>query len=808
LGGGGGQAGVDAVEGLLGGDGEEGVKAGLEGLGLFVSSSTLKQRAYVERFGVGRVVGLLGHGSAGVQAKACTSLRFLVEDCTSNRVAFLRGQAGQPLVGLLRSVHTEMHAPACAAIWHLCKEITEVKDMFRESGVAAPLCELLSSQTANVQENAAGCIRSLCVSNVKNQDAFRDAGCVPLLVGLLSSSSPGVQRWTCDALHELSKDNVGNSAVLFQSGVVSALLPLFSSSNSQVRTQSCIAAWNLLLGLDVSSHVQLWKGLHSRVDISPYVSSGVVKFHALSTIRGPAFLRESCFGYYEVEIIKTGTLPKIGFAMPSFASNMECLNQGVGDDEHGWGWDGIRKCFWYDYQKTSDQAICWKDGDVVGFMCNFTSDELVLFKNGVKIHSHPLASKSRAAPDVVFAAVTCNGSTLKLNFGIKERFKFPPSQISTAPRPSLAMFQARDAMEALVSGSNEDAIKAALDGLISCIQNSEEKQRLYVERFGAGRLVGLLGRSNVMVQAKVGRAIKALAVDCRSNRSAFHDAGVVSALAALLSCSAEDLLVSACEAIEVLCVSEPRNQDAFGSAGVVSSLCALLRSTSPSVQEKCSGALAQLVCGHMRNQDVFRDCGGNPVVAGLISSASAGLKNQLCKLVEYLSADNAANASSLSAAGAVASLSDVSAPQKHVMFSYCWAPEAKPEHVRSIASKLPALCGVEAWTDMTGSSFVGKMAGSTDAIMAAAVEASSHVVVCVSREYKNSVNCQQEATYARQFEKKGKLKIIYVMMQSDFTSVSQPDSVDGWLGIMVGNSLWCDPFKCSVNLLIVFASRA
>ena len=133
------------------------------------------------------------------------------------------------------------------------------------------------------------------------------------------------------------------------------------------------------------------------------------------------------------------------------------------------------------------------------------------------------------------------------------------------------------------------------------------------------------------------------------------------------------------------------------------------------------------------------------------------------------------------------------------MFSYSWSPEAKPDHVRSIASKLPALCGVEAWTDVTGSSFVGKMAGSTDEIMAAAVEASSHFVVCVSREYKNSANCRQEATYARQFEKKGKLKMIYVMMQSDFTSVSQPDSVDGWLGAMLGNSLWCVPVICLIT---------
>jgi hypothetical protein len=303
------------------------------------------------------------------------------------------------------------------------------------------------------------------------------------------------------------------------------------------------------------------------------------------------------------------------------------------------------------------------------------------------------------------------------------------------------------------------------------------------------------------IQTVVCRVIAALSDRCKANRLAFYDEGAVTALNALLRFTAEELLISSCEAIGAICTNEARIQDAFGSAGTTRSLCSLLRAASPRVQESCAGALAQLVQGHQRNQDDFRGCGGNPVVASLISSASAGLKNQLCKLVEYLSADNAANATSLTAAGAVASLSNSSAPQKHVMFSYCWAPEAKPEHVRLMASSLPALCGVEAWTDVTGSSYVGKMAGSTDAIMAAAVEASSHVVVCVSREYKNSANCQQEATYARQFEKKGKLKIIYVMMQSDFTTVSQPDSVDGWLGIMVGNSLWCDSFNTNSFIL-------
>jgi hypothetical protein len=127
---------------------------------------------------------------------------------------------------------------------------------------------------------------------------------------------------------------------------------------------------------------------------------------------------------------------------------------------------------------------------------------------------------------------------------------------------------------------------------------------------------------------------------------------------------------------------------------------------------------------------------------------------------------------------------------RHVMFSYCWAQTSAPEHVRRLASMLKTAHGVETWIDTTGSALVGPMAGSTDEVMAAAVEASSHVVVCVSKDYKLSPNCRQEGSYARQQEKKGKLKIIYVMMQEQYTTVSSPECVDGWLAIMVADKLW------------------
>jgi len=70
------------------------------------------------------------------------------------------------------------------------------------------------------------------------------------------------------------------------------------------------------------------------------------------------------------------------------------------------------------------------------------------------------------------------------------------------------------------------------------------------------------------------------------------------------------------------------------------------------------------------------------------------------------------------------------------------------------------------------------MSGGTDERMAEAVEASSVIVVCVSRPYKERPNCRMEAKYANQLLKKGRLRILFVMMQMDYTTVSEPDCCD------------------------------
>lgn len=89
-----------------------------------------------------------------------------------------------------------------------------------------------------------------------------------------------------------------------------------------------------------------------------------------------------------------------------------------------------------------------------------------------------------------------------------------------------------------------------------------------------------------------------------------------------------------------------------------------------------------------------------------------------------------------------------------------------------------------------GSSLVPPMEGSTDDRMAEAMEAASVVIICLSKIYKERPNCRMEAKYANQLFKKGRVKVVYVMMQTEYTTVSEPHCCDGWLGIQIGDALW------------------
>jgi hypothetical protein len=131
------------------------------------------------------------------------------------------------------------------------------------------------------------------------------------------------------------------------------------------------------------------------------------------------------------------------------------------------------------------------------------------------------------------------------------------------------------------------------------------------------------------------------------------------------------------------------------------------------------------------------------------------------------------------------------ARRSHVMISYSWA--CKKDHVVALDKKLREL-GYDVFRDEEGSSLVpGVGDGAVEETMAKAVEYAHTVVICVSQQYKDSVNCRTEAKYALALSKPGKdgsPKLVYVMMDEQYHTRSSPRQVDGWLGMMVGTELW------------------
>ena len=108
-------------------------------------------------------------------------------------------------------------------------------------------------------------------------------------------------------------------------------------------------------------------------------------------------------------------------------------------------------------------------------------------------------------------------------------------------------------------------------------------------------------------------------------------------------------------------------------------------------------------------------------------------------------------------------------PPPHVMASYNW------DHQDVILRVVAALQsrGYLVWVDTE------QMKGATVDTMALAVEGSAVVLIGVSRAYKESSNCRMEAQYALQ-----KKKVLVPLM------LTQGYEADGWLGLLLGTSMW------------------
>eukprot|EP01046_Picozoa_sp_COSAG06_P031864 COSAG06_NODE_3138_length_5802_cov_15.311766_3_plen_889_part_01 len=124
--------------------------------------------------------------------------------------------------------------------------------------------------------------------------------------------------------------------------------------------------------------------------------------------------------------------------------------------------------------------------------------------------------------------------------------------------------------------------------------------------------------------------------------------------------------------------------------------------------------------------------------------------------------------------------------QPHVMASYNW--DHQDVILRVVASLQSR--GYLVWVDTE------QMKGATVDTMALAVEGSVVVLIGVSRAYKESSNCRMEAQYALQKKK----ALVPLMMTEGYEA-------DGWLGLLLGTSMWYGFYGETLSSESAFESR-
>eukprot|EP01045_Picozoa_sp_COSAG04_P016368 COSAG04_NODE_1360_length_7092_cov_12.824825_1_plen_1672_part_10 len=127
-----------------------------------------------------------------------------------------------------------------------------------------------------------------------------------------------------------------------------------------------------------------------------------------------------------------------------------------------------------------------------------------------------------------------------------------------------------------------------------------------------------------------------------------------------------------------------------------------------------------------------------------------------------------------------------SKPPPHIMVSYNW----DHQHVILRVVAWLQAHGYLVWVDTE------QMKGSTVDAMALAVEGSEVMLIGVSRPYKESSNCRMEAQYGLQKKK----AMIPLMMQEGYEA-------DGWLGLLLGTSLWYALYGATLESESAFEDR-
>eukprot|EP01045_Picozoa_sp_COSAG04_P012082 COSAG04_NODE_800_length_10199_cov_36.147327_1_plen_2772_part_10 len=201
------------------------------------------------------------------------------------------------------------------------------------------------------------------------------------------------------------------------------------------------------------------------------------------------------------------------------------------------------------------------------------------------------------------------------------------------------------------------------------------------------------------------------------------------------------------------------------------------------LQEGCAGVLHELALygpgaaalrAHKRTMDALRV---------LAESGTKGSRERAAGALFELDEETRAAKTTAKADDAD---SGASKPPPHIMVSYNW----DHQHVILRVVAWLQAHGYLVWVDTE------QMKGSTVDAMALAVEGSEVMLIGVSRPYKESSNCRMEAQYGLQKKK----AMIPLMMQEGYEA-------DGWLGLLLGTSLWYALYGSTLESESAFEDR-
>jgi len=673
----------------------------------------------------------------------------------------------------------DVQRTASQMLWYLTRD---AKDELVAGGIPALKAKLLGSATdTTVLKNILRCIPNyFWHANKAHADVFLQLGALPSIVTLLAHESPEIQEWASFALTKFTNTSETIRKTLCDAGAVGALVGVVQKGSGEARKQACGAAWGLVSDCSfesansVSARETLLRELLSS-------DSELVMFH-VSCILDAFHLRSAPQWLLDdgvVAVVKRTVLEAcsiIDAKSRLFLQNLSLF---------------MLQNFVVDLPLDVFPRIVQfgekRDGDSHSDCCLLLSNLSTIQCNASTLVSHNsvlsyLLDNFKSVPDSDSRWLNARSDlrwSLTAFVNLSQWPQCRPHLLAAGVGEVMANFLVEGfVMEPMVIialaflyGSNEISVgrincgistvlasrPAALMKLVDCLDTTLQNKEVAGFAYGAFQINTLLCALEQLALSDSNKAHLAVPrVVALAHRSLF-----------MFTSGAPRLVSNG---------SVGGGGDDIRSAEAAVSILLQLSFTSDDID--------------VLEQSMF------PPSMGILSCLEAFLQSpknltdesRRCSrlLVSRLTRPPAAAAPLQPVIASVAAGSRT----RHVMFSYCWAQSAAPEHVRTLASMLKTSHEIETWIDTTGSALVGPMAGSTDEVMAAAVEASSHVVVCVSKDYKVSPNCRQEGSYARQQEKKGKLKIIYVMMQQQYTTVSSPECVDGWLAIMVADKLW------------------